>query len=79
MVRALIRQLVLMLASLTTSAALMVVVVTLDGGARTLDLLGTGTHPAAPAMRVAQAPTLPVVAALPRATSCSAATALPGC
>lgn len=80
MVRALFRQLVLMVASLTTSAALMAVVVTLDGGTQTLDLLGTGGQAPAPALRVAQAPTVSVGTASPRASSCSAvAAALRSC
>ena len=55
MVRALFRQLVLLVASLTTSAALMAVVVTVDGGTRSLGVLDAWTKPAPAPMRMAQA------------------------
>ena len=69
MVRALFRQLVLLVASLTTSAALMAVVVTVDGGAHNLGVLDAWTQPAPASVRVAQATPAALKAASPAKTA----------
>jgi hypothetical protein len=55
MVHALFRQLVLLVASLTTSAALMAVVVTVDGGAHNLGVLDARTPSTPVPVHMAQA------------------------
>ena len=69
MVRALFRQLVLLVASLTTSAALMAVVVTVDGGTHALGALAGWAQPAPAAVRVAQATPVALKTAVPAKTA----------
>lgn len=70
MVRALFRQLVLLVASLVSSAALMAVVVTVDGAARGQSGLELLTQRALTAVQVADAAP---ANALPPTTDCAAA------